>query len=329
MQKVNGKSFNQEKPDLVMFTDASLSGWGAVCDGVRTRGPWTFIERSRHINELELLGALFALQTFTSTSRNISVEMFLDNSTAVAYINKSGGSRSKALSDIASKIVSWCEEREIRLTSSHLPGILNSVADKESRTVLDTSDWMLHQETFRQLSLIWKMKTDLFASAWNAQLPQFISWAPQPNAMAVNAFAQDWRNLHGYAFPPFALIPRILFKLKRDQIDLVLVCPWWPSQPWFPQVIRMCIDIPRVFRPDPFLIHSPMLEPHPLLRSNRFLLIALRLSGVISKARDFRQTLSTFCYKVPVSLPDLVTNPRGKNGVIGVVDEVQIPCLLL
>ena len=59
----NGKSFCSVTPDLVIFSDASLHGWSAVCDGVRTRGPWVASDLSRNINELELLGALYALQT--------------------------------------------------------------------------------------------------------------------------------------------------------------------------------------------------------------------------------------------------------------------------
>ncbi|XP_045022806.1 uncharacterized protein LOC116918552 [Daphnia magna] len=42
--------------------DSSLHGWGAICDGSRSRGPWTAADKHRHINELELLAAYFSLQ---------------------------------------------------------------------------------------------------------------------------------------------------------------------------------------------------------------------------------------------------------------------------
>ena len=129
-----------------------------MCDGITTRVPWLKEDGSRHINELELLGALFALQTFTKDSANISVHLFLDNSTAVAYVNKCGGTRSGSLTAIAAKIVSWCESRSLTLTASHLPGILNSVADRESRSTLDASDWMLYQEAFKLLHNLWPSK---------------------------------------------------------------------------------------------------------------------------------------------------------------------------
>jgi hypothetical protein len=166
-----------------------LQGWGAVCDGVTTRGPWPPADSSRQINELELLGALYALQTFTSGPHGISIHLFLDNTTAVAYINKCGGTQSLSLSSISAQIVDWCESRRITLLANHLPGVLNSVADLESRSSLDASDWMLLVDKFKLLQEIWLMVVDSFVAVWNRQLPQFVSWIPQPNASAVKAFS--------------------------------------------------------------------------------------------------------------------------------------------
>ena len=78
-------------PDLTICTDAFLEGWGAVCDDITTKGPWTLTDHTRHINELELLGALYGLQSFMVKSSNISSRLFLDNSTVVTYIDKCGG----------------------------------------------------------------------------------------------------------------------------------------------------------------------------------------------------------------------------------------------
>ncbi|KZS03850.1 Uncharacterized protein APZ42_033324 [Daphnia magna] len=101
----NGKSFFPDNPNLVIFSDASLTGWGAVCDGSRSRGPWTKADADRHINELELLTAYFSLQAFANASESISIQLFLDNSTAFAYINKCRGTHSRALSIIAAQII--------------------------------------------------------------------------------------------------------------------------------------------------------------------------------------------------------------------------------
>ena len=77
--------------ELEIYSDASLSGWGAFCDGVRTGGPWTKADKGKHINELEVMAAFFALKLFASLSRKIAIRIFIDNTTAICYINKGGG----------------------------------------------------------------------------------------------------------------------------------------------------------------------------------------------------------------------------------------------
>jgi hypothetical protein len=182
-----------------------------------------------HINKLELLAALKALQGFTSATSNTSVEIKIDNTTAVSYINKLGGTRSQALCAVALRISEWCELRNLNLQAIFLPGIANFLADAESRRPLESGDWMLSQSAFNKIQAIWPMKVDLFASAWNARLPKFVSWLPQPGGWRTNALTIHWRDLKGYAFPPFSLIPHCLSKIIRDQASIVLVTPYWPS----------------------------------------------------------------------------------------------------
>ena len=57
-----------------------------------------------------------------------------------------------------------------------------------------------------------KTTIDLFASRLNAQIPRYVSWRPEPQCVAVDAFSIQWGNEVFYAFPPFALIPRVLQK---------------------------------------------------------------------------------------------------------------------
>lgn len=50
-------------------------------------GRCTTNESSYHINSLELLAAVFALQSFASHRKSICVKIKLDSSSGVAYIN--------------------------------------------------------------------------------------------------------------------------------------------------------------------------------------------------------------------------------------------------
>ncbi len=77
VERVNGKGLTVLSPDITIFSDASLSGWGAVMNSVSAKGPWPLEDQGKHINELELLAAFFALKAFTSSSTGISVCLML------------------------------------------------------------------------------------------------------------------------------------------------------------------------------------------------------------------------------------------------------------
>ncbi|KAI9550901.1 hypothetical protein GHT06_004520 [Daphnia sinensis] len=79
-------------PDLSIASDASLSGWGAVCKEIRTGGPWTKDEGKEHINFLELLAAFKALQCFTETARDTTTSVVGGLETGSAGIHIDSGS---------------------------------------------------------------------------------------------------------------------------------------------------------------------------------------------------------------------------------------------
>jgi hypothetical protein len=324
-----GRPMFEAEPTLSICSDASLSGWGAVCEGVTTGMSWSGEEKERHINELEMLGAFNALRAFAGSMRNCTVELKLDNTTAVAYVNKEGGTRSTALNNLALDVARWCERRNIFLKAEHLPGVLNSIADRESRRGVDWSDWRLHPGVFRALSRVWKTSVDLFANPWNSQLVKFVSWKPQPRAWAVNAFSLNWKELEAYAFPPFSLIQECLSKIRRDQATVVLVCPLWPSQPYFASLLSLACDVPQILTPHPSLLRSVKGGEHPLCSVPSFRLVAWKLSGIDTLNRGFRQKWSSYCWVQSEITRTPHTIPAGRFGQIGVWEGVTIPCAAL
>ncbi len=42
-----------------------------------------------------------------------------------------------------------------------------------------------------------------------------------------------------YAFPPVALLPRVLERVRRDGVRLLLVAPFWPGRVWFSDLISL------------------------------------------------------------------------------------------
>ena len=110
-----------------------------------TGGLWSKEERTHHINLLELAGRALATKTFTKGRKNIHVLLRMDNTTAIAYINRMGGTRSQTLSQAACDLWHWCLQQGITLSAVHLPGVINSIADGESRTLQSSAEWMLEK----------------------------------------------------------------------------------------------------------------------------------------------------------------------------------------
>ena len=74
----------------------------------------------------------------------------------------------------------------------------------------------------------------MFATVHNMHLPQFLSPVLEPRALAIDALSQDWQGRSMYMFPPFPLLNRVIQKLRTtEEGEVILIAPWWPSQPWF------------------------------------------------------------------------------------------------
>ena len=74
---------------------------------------------------------------------------------------------------------------------------------------------------------------DLFATRINTQLD--VSWHPEPEAMAIDAFSLTWNNNFFYIFPPFSLVGLILANIQRNKTNVVTVVPDWSTQDWYLQ----------------------------------------------------------------------------------------------
>ena len=319
IMRFNGKPVSEPSIDVYIGSDASLSGWGATCLNQNSGGRWTSSESSQHINYLELLAAFFALQSFVSHRRSIHVRIQLDSSSAVAYINNMGGIKSNLLNSLSVEIWSWCIARDIWLSAQHIPGVQNARADFQSRVFSDDLEWSLHPSIFQRIvGFTYTPNVDLFASRLNHKVHSYVSWHPDPRAVATDAFAISWSNQKCYAFPPFSLIPRVLSKIQRDKASVLLIAPVWPTQGWYPTLLQLLVEQPILLpRWNNLLVLPHNKQLHPL--RNKLLLAAWTVSGDPLQAEVFLNKQSTLC--VPVGRLGQKNNTEqfGKSGLAGVI----------
>ena len=187
-------------------------GLGSVLPGHQYRGPMVSPgEGMAH----QLLG-ITSSDPRLENLRSVSVLLKIDNTTAVVYINQGGGTVSKELVSLTRDLWMWYLKRNIHIQAQYLPGVMNCIADSESRSMRDHSDWKLDQATFQKIDRRYgPLEVDLFASRLTYQCRRYFSWRPDPLAEATDAFLQDWTTVRGFANPPWILVSRVLTKIQH------------------------------------------------------------------------------------------------------------------
>ena len=287
VNKINKGNLNFE-----LESDASNTGWGGCCRWGKqeqvTGGNWSKEERGKHINYLELLAAWLTIQNFCKNLKNEHIKILCDNTTAVAYLNNMGGTKFNCNS-VARQIWLWCYKNNNWVTAAHLPGKDNVTADKQSRSMHDNMEWKLNPMLFSKICDHWgKPDIDLFASRLNNQTQKYCSWKPDPGAAAVDALSIDWGSLSFYAFPPFNMVGRVLRKIEEDEAEGIIVVPHWPTQPWFPKLLKLCGN-------DVFILYRKNMCPtlsHPW-REETTLPTTKILAGSASGKRSKKERTST------------------------------------
>ncbi len=64
---------------------------------------------------------------------------------------------------------------------------------------------------------------------YSGDKPQYPLWyfLVHPTLLGLDAMVQAWPRLRLYAFPPIALLPGVLERVRRDGVRLLLVVSFW------------------------------------------------------------------------------------------------------
>ena len=179
----------------------------------------------------------------------------------------------------------FCISKEIRIYARFLCGRKNVRADTLSRRPRDHC-YSLPNYIFSYICdrIIFSPVIDLFASRINHKLDNYFSEGPDPYASDFDAFVLPWPE-YIYAFPPIHLVDNFITSFLNQKLKFgLLICPFWPSQPYFPTLLNMLID-------DPFLFSASILEDASTLPSQVSTLMACSISSSCVLQKEFQQRL--------------------------------------
>ena len=74
-------------------------------------------------------------------------------------------------------------------------------------------------------------EVDLFATHLNHKLPLYVSPIPDPKAWDIDALNINWTGLTAYAYPPMALLHRVIQKIRQYHCLIIVIAPGWPGMP--------------------------------------------------------------------------------------------------
>ena len=114
-------------------------------------------------------------------------------------------------------------------------------------------------------------------SPQHSSSPVYVS---DSGASSTGDMPQDSQGRSLYMFPPFALLNKVIQKLKSTQGGkVILIALWWPSKPWFPHLC-LCVDHPRII-----LYHRDLLSQ----QGKSYHLHAWRLSCSTTNQQNFQK----------------------------------------
>ena len=141
-----------------------------------------------------------------------------------------------------------------------------------------------------------------------------------PQAVFEDAFRHPWDDLDLYAFPPFALVGRVIARVQQSsRVAMTLVAPLWPEKEWFADLLLLLTQPPLVLPCWDRLLR----QPHCNLfhqGTHALNLHAWRLSSDTTESRAFREGLLESCQGSSENLPLACTSRDGRSSVVGVVE---------
>ena len=82
-----------------------------------------------------------------------------------------------------------------------------------------------------------------------------------------------------YLLPLISLLPRVLQKIQVEQVEALIVAPYWPTNSWFSQILNLGAQEPLIYKPSASNLILPQdPKAKPPLAEKLSLMVAV-LSG--------------------------------------------------
>ena len=255
-----GQPLHQLKHALQIFTDASKEGWGAHLNGTHCKGN---LGSSRKQVAHKSLGAKSGLPGPKRVPRPLfkqhSPGSHRQHNSGCLYQQRGGDEVGLPVCPTVENPVLVHQETGNSQGTSH-PRPAERDSRQAIRTWPDHSNGMVPSPRGVQSYMLPVAPATSGPVCHQIQhkLPQFVPLVPDPQAWTVDALSLSWENLDPYAFPPAAILGKVVEKLQDYRCNrIILIAPGWPNMPWFWDLVAMSSQIPLCLPNLPNLVSQP------------------------------------------------------------------------
>ena len=280
IQQREGVDLSLPVPDLSFYSDASDVGWGAIVGEHQVSGVWTPSQRELSINLREMMAVqkgLLRVQLSSQRQDDRSLLRQCHDSRLPQAIGRhevSGpvpqGEGDSPVGRIyedhaSSPVHPGVSQHESGSSQSAQPGDRIGVDTTPGGGPGSSPPVAGDHRPIRDLT--------------DSKAPSVLCSSVGTQGSGGRCIPPALDNLQAYAFPPIAIIRRVLLKLRASHhCDLTLIAPFWPQREWFPDLLELLSDIPIELPKRRDLLRQPHFhrfhENLPMLR-----LTAWRLSS--------------------------------------------------
>ena len=138
----------------------------------------------------------------------------------------------------------------------------------------------------------------------------------------IDAFSIKWID-NVYLFPPISIIHKVISKFNSDKTGHgLLICPYWPSQSWFPQLLEMLIA-------SPILIPLDMVVDEDRRLPRKCQLVGWSIGCKPVERMDYQRGLQSMGSKASIGKLSFPTKRVGENSLIGCINGKRVTVKLL
>ena len=90
--------------------------------------------------------------------------------------------------------------------------------------------------------------------------------SPRPKCLGHRCSEHNWSGLTAYAYPPTALLHRVIPKIRQCSCLIIVIAPGWPGMPWFWDLVQLSTEIPLQFHVSTTLLkqsHNYVFHSNP------------------------------------------------------------------